>query len=112
MHLRVSDLQSTERYYTQVLGFDLMMHFGSQTGFVSAGGYHHNVGYNVWGAPFEPRSEQASGGLNYYTILLPDEPELERTAARLRLHDVTKSREGDTYAFRDPSGIRVVLETE
>lgn len=112
VHLRVSDLQATERFYTQVLGFNLTMRFGSRAGFVSAGGYHHHVGYNVWGGSFEPRSQEASGGLKYYTILLPDESELERTVGRLGLHDVVVNREGEAYAFRDPSGIQVLLLKE
>jgi catechol 2,3-dioxygenase len=110
VHLRVSDLRSTERFYTQVLGFDLTMHLGSQAGFVSAGGYHHHVGFNVWGGPFLPRSGQTLGGLRFYTILLPDEPELERTADLLKHRNVKISREGETCGFHDPSGIQVVLE--
>jgi catechol 2,3-dioxygenase len=112
VHLRVSDLAATERFYTHTLGYELTMRFGSQAGFVSAGGYHHHVGYNTWGGPFEPRSRRASGGLKHFTILLPDEPELERTVGRLRVHDVEVNREGQAYAFRDPSGIQVLLRKE
>jgi catechol 2,3-dioxygenase len=64
---------------------------------LGAGGYHHHIGYNVWGGPFEP---------------LPDEQELERTVARVQLRDVAVTREADAYAFSDPSGIRVLLASE
>jgi catechol 2,3-dioxygenase len=112
VHLRVSDLQATQRFYTQDLGFDLMMHFGSQAGFVSAGGYHHHVGFNTWAGPFAPRSEQDCGGMGYYSIVLPDRYELERTATRLRSRGVSLVAAQDALSLRDPSGIQVRLETE
>jgi catechol 2,3-dioxygenase len=112
VHLRVSDLAGTERFYTQALGFDLTMRMGSRAGFVSAGGYHHHIGFNTWGGPFTPRSERAAGGLGYYTVLLPGPRELESTASRLERHGVILERQAGAFALRDPSGIRVLLETE
>lgn len=112
VHLRVTDLQATERFYTQGLGFQVMMRFGSQAGFVSAGGYHHHLGYNTWGGPFAPRAEESAGGLGYFTIRLPDDEEIERAAVRLEQTGLIAQCDGRALAVRDPSGILVVLEAE
>ena len=54
MHLHVADIAQAEAFYCGVLGFDLMLRYGSSASFVSAGGYHHHIGLNIWagvGAP-------------------------------------------------------------
>jgi catechol 2,3-dioxygenase len=111
IHLRVSDLAATESFYTGVLGFQLMMHFGSEAGFVSAGGYHHHVGYNTWGGPFGLRPADILAGLRYFTIRLPDQGELKRMRQALRRSAAAAAdQQGDRLAVRDPSGIQVILE--
>src|SRR3954453_20370243 len=48
VHLQVADIAATERFYTEQLGFDLQARYGDQASFLSAGGYHHHLGGNVW----------------------------------------------------------------
>jgi len=48
VHLHVSRLADAQRFYVDVLGFDLMQRYGPSALFVSAGGYHHHVGLNTW----------------------------------------------------------------
>src|SRR5574341_1976790 len=57
IHLHVADLATAEAFYRDVLGFDLMVRYGSSASFLSAGGYHHHIGVNTWagaGAPPPP----------------------------------------------------------
>ena len=57
VHLHVSRLDDAERFYVDVLGFELMQRYGPSALFVSAGGYHHHIGLNTWagvGAPPPP----------------------------------------------------------
>jgi catechol-2,3-dioxygenase len=49
VHLHVSRLAEAERFYVDVLGFELMQRYGPSALFVSAGGYHHHFGLNTWG---------------------------------------------------------------
>ncbi len=57
VHLKVSDLDRAVAFYTEVLGFELITTYPGAA-FVSAGGYHHHIGLNVWqsegGAPPAP----------------------------------------------------------
>ncbi len=48
VHLKVSDLQKSLDFYVGLLGFELMMKYGTQAAFISAGGYHHHIGLNTW----------------------------------------------------------------
>src|SRR5213595_2033154 len=48
VHLKVTDLERALRFYCGVLGFELTQRYGAQAAFVSAGGYHHNIGLNTW----------------------------------------------------------------
>ena len=58
VHLQVAEIPATEAFYTDLLGFDLSRRYGDQATFLSAGGYHHHLGANVWnsrGAAPPPR---------------------------------------------------------
>src|SRR5262245_3426208 len=43
MHLHVANLRQAEEFYSGVLGFDVMVRYGTSALFVSAGGYHHHL---------------------------------------------------------------------
>ncbi|HEY6211922.1 MAG TPA: VOC family protein, partial [Vicinamibacterales bacterium] len=47
VHLHVSALDEAQRFYVDVLGFELMQRYGPSALFVSAGGYHHHIGLNT-----------------------------------------------------------------
>ncbi|MFZ0342924.1 MAG: VOC family protein [Gaiellaceae bacterium] len=99
VHLCVRDVDETIGFYRDKLGLGLTAHLGDQAAFLSAGGYHHHLGGNTW----ESRgAEPAPGGtarLLRFTIVLPDDEEVDRVAERI----------GGTEV-RDPSGNRLVLE--
>lgn len=88
VHLKVSDLERSIRFYGEVLGFELTQRYGSQAAFLSAGGYHHHVGLNTWesrgGSPPPP----GSTGLFHVAFRYPDRPALAEALARLMEHSV------------------------
>jgi catechol 2,3-dioxygenase len=83
IHLHVADIPATERFYTDVLGFDLMVRYGSEATFLSAGGYHHHIGGNVWAGRGATPPPPGSAALNHATIVVPDADERDRVAARV-----------------------------
>jgi catechol 2,3-dioxygenase len=83
VHLHVADIPATERFYTEVLGFDLMVRYGSDATFLSAGGYHHHIGGNVWAGRGATPPPPGSAALNHATIVVPDAGERDRVAARV-----------------------------
>jgi catechol 2,3-dioxygenase len=98
VHLRVRDVEESVRFYRDTLGMELMAQLGPAAAFLGAGGYHHHIGTNTWETRGAPPAPEGTARLLRFTIVLPDEAEVERLAERI----------GDA-AVRDPSGIPLVL---
>ena len=47
LHLQVGDIEQGLAFYRDVIGFDVMTVMPTAA-FVSAGGYHHHLGFNTW----------------------------------------------------------------
>ncbi len=72
VHLKVSDLQRSLDFYCGLLGFELMMKYGDQAAFISAGGYHHHIGLNTWHSKGAPPAPEFAPGLYHTAILFPE----------------------------------------
>ena len=72
VHLHVAQLPAAEAFYVDTLGFALMQRYGGQADFVSAGGYHHHLGLNVWAGVGAPPPSEDAARLLWYEIVLPD----------------------------------------
>jgi catechol 2,3-dioxygenase len=83
VHLHVGDLKPAERFYHDILGFDVTAKLGGSAVFTSAGGYHHHIAFNVWAGVGAPPPPTGSLGLQHFTIRVPDAAELERVRERL-----------------------------
>jgi catechol 2,3-dioxygenase len=99
LHLHVGDIEAGLAFYRDVLGFELQAHLGSAA-FVSAGGYHHHLGFNVWRGPGVGPAPEHTAGLRYWTVVLPDVSEV-----RARVQDAEDVDGG--FVVRDPWGTAV-----
>jgi catechol 2,3-dioxygenase len=83
VHLKVADLDRAIAFYSGILGFDVVMRYGTQAAFLSAGGYHHHIGLNTWeslgGSPPPP----GHTGLYHTAFLFPDRKSLAQVLKRL-----------------------------
>lgn len=59
MHLHVGDLDEARRFYHDALGLDVTSSTYPGALFLSAGGYHHHLGTNVWGSGATPSDQHA-----------------------------------------------------
>jgi len=111
IHLHVSDLTASRAFYCDVIGFDVVADLARtmRACFISAGGYHHHIGINVWAGVGAPLAPTHATGLSYYTIVVPDAAELERIAADLERAGFEAVREDGFVRTQDPSGIEVRL---
>jgi catechol 2,3-dioxygenase len=103
MHLQVADIAQAEAFYSGVLGFDVVASMPSAL-FVSAGGYHHHIGMNIWHSRNAPRPPANMVGLRFFTITIPDETEKERIMARLQAAKVAFEQYDGAVLVTDPSG--------
>jgi catechol 2,3-dioxygenase len=61
LHLRVTDLDRSEKFYRQTLGVEVTQRTYPGARFLATDGYHHDLGLNVWGHPHRPQPHDASG---------------------------------------------------
>jgi catechol 2,3-dioxygenase len=87
VHLKVSDLARSIKFYKEILGFEVTTQFGNSAAFLSTGGYHHHIGLNTWESKGAAAPPAKSTGLYHFAILLPNRKELARTLKRLADHE-------------------------
>jgi catechol 2,3-dioxygenase len=84
VHLKVSDLEKSLKFYRDLLGFEVTMKYGDQAVFISAGGYHHHIGLNTWHTKGAPHASPESVGLYHTAILYPERKDLAMIFDRIR----------------------------
>ncbi|KAA6444046.1 VOC family protein [Bacillus atrophaeus] len=111
IHLHVNDLKKAKAFYTDILGFDITGDYAGMSAlFVSAGGYHHHVGLNIWAGKNAPPKPTNASGLTYYTIVLPNKEELEKVADRLQNAGYSVEEKNEGLYVKDPaSGAGIVF---
>ena len=79
IHLHVGDIDEALVFYRDLLGFELQANLGTAV-FLSAGGYHHHVGLNVWKGQGIGPAPPHTVGLEHWTVELDaaDVDELRR----------------------------------
>jgi catechol 2,3-dioxygenase len=110
VHLHVADLARAEAFYRDVLGFELVLHFGASAAFLSVGGYHHHIGLNTWAGAGAPPPPEDAAGLRYFTLRLEDDREAAGVRARLARAGVAGQPHDGGLLVRDPSGNGILIE--
>ena len=108
LHLHVGDVDEGLRFYRDILGFELQVNLGSAA-FVSAGGYHHHLGFNVWNGRGVGPAPEHTAGLRHWTVELPA-PEVEAVRARVETAGLDASPVDGGFVVRDPwqTAVRIV----
>ena len=110
LHLHVGDIEQGLGFYRDVLGFELMVRLSSAA-FVSAGGYHHHLGFNVWLGPDVKPLPPLTAGLRHWTVLLASRDDVAAVRARVEAAGL-QARDHDTgFLVRDPWQTAVVFGT-
>lgn len=114
VHLKVADIERALGFYQDVLGFELTARYGKDAAFLSAGGYHHHIGLNVWesrgGSPPPP----GTTGLYHLAILYPTRGALADALRRLveaeiPLEGASDHGVSEALYLRDPDGNGIEL---
>ena len=83
VHLTVSDLQKSLKFYRDLLGFEITTTFGDSAVFLSAGGYHHHIGLNTWNGKGATPPPPGHTGLYHFALLYPSRKALAKVVKRL-----------------------------
>lgn len=114
IHLRVSDLERSIAFYSDVLGFEVTQRYGSQAAFLAVGGYHHQIGLNSWESKGGHPPPRGATGLYHVAFLYPDRAGLAAAIASVKDASVPLSGAADhgvskAVYFDDPDGNGIEL---
>lgn len=114
VHLTVSNLERSLKFYSDILGFEVTNKYGSSAVFLSAGGYHHHIGLNVWQGEGVPPQPQGFAGLYHFAILLPSRKELALVFKRLvenkyPIEGASDHGVSEAIYLRDPDNIGIEI---
>lgn len=106
MHLKVADLERALGFYRDVLGFELTQRYPGAA-FLSAGGYHHHIGLNVWESRGGSAPPLGTTGLYHVAIRYPTRRALadalrRLTAAGIPLDGASDHGVSEALYLRDP----------
>lgn len=117
VHLKVSDLERSVTFYSDVLGLELQSRYGSGAAFLSWGGYHHHIGLNIWESKGGNPPPMGATGLFHVAVLYPSRKDLATALKRvieygIRIDGAADHGVSEAIYFRDPddNGIEIYCD--
>jgi len=108
IHLHVQELEKTEQFYTEGLGYDVVANYPGAI-FMSTGKYHHHIAVNVWNGLGAPIPAENSVGLQSFSIVFEHEAKRKEVVNRLQSLQFPVSNVNGDYIALDPSGNKIYL---
>lgn len=102
MHLHVGDIADGVAFYRDVVGLDLMVELGGQAAFLATGGYHHQLGFNIWRGQGVGPAPADSVGLARWNVALASHEQLPALRERLEAAGAPLIDQGGGFVARDP----------
>jgi catechol 2,3-dioxygenase len=117
VHLRTADIDRVRDFYVGVLGFDVVAEARAVPGwgttgdilFVSAGGYHHHLGFNTWKSAGGGPQPDGVTGLHHVALNYPTRAGLADAVRRLQrasvpLRQLSDHGTHEAVYLSDPDG--------
>jgi catechol 2,3-dioxygenase len=120
IHLRVTNLERSIRFYHEKLGLDITTTDWISMGiaFLSEGGYHHHIAINTLYSLHGDVHREDVTGLKNFTIVASDTSFYNSIKSNIIMNDPTSDYQmadnGATNEFtiKDPDGIQIVIRTK
>ena len=109
LHLHVGDVAEGLRFYRDMLGFETQADLGTAA-FVSAGGYHHHLAFNVWRGRGVGPAPEHTVGLRHWTVQLPTDGDVAEVRARVDAAGLPAEALDGGFLVRDPWRNAVAFE--
>jgi catechol 2,3-dioxygenase len=122
VHLRTADIDRVRTFYVDILGFDVVAEGRDVPGwgttgdilFISAGGYHHHLGFNTWKSADGDPQPDGVAGLHHVALAYPTRRALADAYRRLKAADwpIRQATDHGTHEaiyVSDPDGNDVEL---
>lgn len=88
VHLKVSDLDKAEKFYTSLLGFKVTERVGKQYVFLTLGKHHHDLALMNVGKD-APKPSRFSTGLFHFALEVKDIKELKQFYKKFKAADLS-----------------------
>jgi catechol 2,3-dioxygenase len=109
VHLHVGSLEQAEAFYHRALGFDKTVWSYPGALFMSAGGYHHHVGVNIWSQG--PAASADEARLLEWELMIPSALDVDAAVGNVRDSGYGVEQRENGIVVADPWGTRVHLRT-
>ena len=108
VHLKTADIDRVHDFYVGILGFDVVWRHPTAL-FISAGGYHHHLGFNTWESKGGSPPPPGTTGLYHVAIRYPTRAALgdafrRLVAAEWPLDGYNDHGTHEALYLRDPDG--------
>jgi catechol 2,3-dioxygenase len=110
VHLFVGDIERAASFYHDLIGFDKVVWNYPGALFLSAGGYHHHLGTNIWAAE-SPSASDDDAKLIEWEIVVPRASDVNDVAENVK-QGAAVQRQGDSILLQDPWGTAVRIRPE
>jgi catechol 2,3-dioxygenase len=120
IHLRVTNLERSIRFYHEKLGLDMTTTDWISMGiaFLSEGGYHHHVAINTLYSLNGDVHRDGVTGLKNFTIIASDSSFYNSIKSNIIMNNRTSENKMvhngaiDKFTIMDPDGIQIILRTK
>ena len=113
IHLKVGNIPDAEKFYRDILLFDVMNNMGNAL-FVSRDGYHHHLGMNTWESAGAGKRIKNTYGLRSFEIIYHEKELYEKVQENLKKAGYPIFQGNNSIKIEDPWGnaIQIILENE
>ena len=108
VHLQVGDTAAADRFYRDVLGFDIASDYPGAS-FYGSGGYHHQLAGNIWNSRGAGIRPQGIAGLDSVEIVMRDAGDIATIAARAESAGIETVNSPEGTTLRDLWGTAIRL---
>lgn len=110
VHLHIGDVDEALRFWSDLIGFEVMTRLPSAA-FIAAGGYHHHLGLNTWRGEGVPPMPEGSVGMRHWTLVLDDAADVAAVRERLTAAGAPVEERPGGFLTRDPQNNAVVIHS-
>jgi catechol 2,3-dioxygenase len=112
VHLHVGDIETAARFYSDAVGLDRVVWSYPGALFLSAGGYHHHLGTNVWAGAGATSPSPDDPRLLEWVLEVPSLADVTQVAESLGTlgYATARAAEGAGIVARDPWGTALRID--